>query len=84
MQYDIWQIILTASKTQRSTKGAPARGAGVLMSEHNDWFNITKVYDRIAATMEMDLCSVNTDKYVVMDLFLEILLLACLLCFVIL
>ena len=55
------------------------------MSEYNDWFNITKVYDRIAATMEMDYCNVNIAyKYVVMDLFLEILLLACLLCFVIL
>ena len=67
--------------TLRSTKGAPARGAGVLISEYNDWFNITKVYDRIAATMAMDFCNVNiSNKYVVMDLFLEILLL----CFVIL
>ena len=38
--------------TLRSTKGAPARGAGVLISEYNDWFNITKVYDRIAATWQ--------------------------------
>ena len=52
--------------TLRSTKGAPARGAGVLISEYNDWFNITKVYDRIAATMAMDFCNVNiSNKYVV-------------------